>query len=57
MALTGEIKLMVTSHYLPEAYTFRSANLKMFAVIYKGDLLHDTLIIMISLKRKLISIV
>ena len=57
MALTGEIKLRVTSHYLPEANTFRSAKLKMFAVIYKGDRLHDTLIIMISLKRKLISTV
>ena len=42
MALTGEIKLRVTSHYLPEANTFRSAKLKMFAVIYKGDRLHDT---------------
>lgn len=57
MALTGEIKLRVTSHYLPEAHTFRLAKLKMFAVIYKGDRLHNTLIIMISLKRKLISTV
>ena len=57
MALTSEIKLRVTSRYLPEVYTFRSAKLKMFAVIYKGDRLHDTLIIMISLKRKFISTV